>query len=121
MTIREIRTSEGLSQQAFGDKYQIPKRTIENWEQGSRKCPDYVINMIGRLSFMNTLGAITKLYKGINSEDILADIESNRLTEQTCRNGRTALWYINEGTEAAIYTDTLELLTEEEINEQLAD
>lgn len=32
MNIKEIRLISGLSQQAFSDKYKIPKRTIENWE-----------------------------------------------------------------------------------------
>lgn len=41
MTIREARISAGLSQQAMSDLMKIPKRTIENWEQGSRKCPEW--------------------------------------------------------------------------------
>jgi putative transcriptional regulator len=48
MTIKEMRTMLGLSQQAFGDKYGIPFRTIQNWEAGRRKCPDYVLNLLER-------------------------------------------------------------------------
>lgn len=49
MTIREIRQAAGLSQARFAAKYEIPLRTIENWESGSRKPPEYVIKMIERL------------------------------------------------------------------------
>lgn len=67
----------------------------------------------------NTLGAIKKLYQGINSTDVLADISNDVLTENTCRNGRTALWYLCGCEEVAIYTDTLEYLTEDEIKNEL--
>lgn len=67
----------------------------------------------------NTLGAIKKLYQGINSTDVLADIANDRLTENICVNGRYVIWYISEKEEAAIYTDTLEFLTEEEIQKEL--
>lgn len=51
MTIKELRASTGLSQQAFADKYGIPKKTIQNWEsQGKehRECPDYVKKLLER-------------------------------------------------------------------------
>lgn len=67
----------------------------------------------------NVLAAITKLYKEIGFEDVLNDIEHDYLTENTCRNGRDVLWYIDENHNVAIYEDTLEFLTEEEIEEQL--
>ena len=47
-TIKEIRKYTGLSQLKFSEKYGIPRRTIENWESGSRKCPDYVISLLER-------------------------------------------------------------------------
>lgn len=48
MTIKELRSITGLSQQAFSDKYNIPKRSIENWESGKRTPPEYVINLLER-------------------------------------------------------------------------
>lgn len=48
MTIKEIRALTGLSAQKFGDKYHIPLRTIQGWELGERKCPDYVIELLER-------------------------------------------------------------------------
>lgn len=46
MTIREMRILTGLSQQKFGDSLGVPLRTVQSWEAGERKCPDYVIKLI---------------------------------------------------------------------------
>ena len=46
--IREIRKISGLSQAKFGEKYGIPKRTIESWEMGERECPGYVLELLRR-------------------------------------------------------------------------
>ncbi len=48
MTIKEIRTITGLSQKKFGELYNIPARTIENWEGGQRTCPIYVQKLLER-------------------------------------------------------------------------
>ena len=48
MTIREMRALLGLTQVAFSEKYNIPKRTIENWETGKRECPQYVLELLER-------------------------------------------------------------------------
>lgn len=46
-SIKEIRQSTGLSQQKFGEAlYNIPRRTIQDWEQGLRTCPEYVAELI---------------------------------------------------------------------------
>lgn len=68
---------------------------------------------------MNVLGAIKKLYNRVNSHDVIEDIASDRLTENTCRNGRTVLWYMDENEDVAIYTDTLDFLTPEEVENEL--
>ncbi|MBR1445210.1 MAG: helix-turn-helix domain-containing protein [Firmicutes bacterium] len=53
MTIKEIRKLTNLSQADFAHKYDIPKRTIENWEteneKNKRECPPYVAKMLERL------------------------------------------------------------------------
>ena len=47
-TIKEIREYSGLSQAKFSEKYGIPKRSLENWESGIRKCPGYVVSLLER-------------------------------------------------------------------------
>ena len=46
MTIKEMRESLGMTQEMFSLVYNIPKRTIQNWESGMRKPPEYVIQML---------------------------------------------------------------------------
>ena len=45
-TIKEIRQSTGLSQAKFCEALNIPKRTLQDWEQGKRQCPGYVAELI---------------------------------------------------------------------------
>lgn len=47
-SIKEIRALTGLSQVKFGEKYRIPRRTIENWERGIAECPQYVVELLER-------------------------------------------------------------------------
>ena len=44
--IKETRISLGLTQKQLAEMLGIPKRTIENWEGGVNKCPDYVERLI---------------------------------------------------------------------------
>lgn len=44
--ILAIRAETGLSQVGFGAALGIPRRTIEAWETGIRKCPPYVVELI---------------------------------------------------------------------------
>ena len=46
--VRELRQRKGLTQERFCEVYGIPKRTLENWEQGSRKPPEYVVALLER-------------------------------------------------------------------------
>lgn len=46
LTIKQLRTLCSMTQQEFANFLQIPKRTIGNWETGTRKAPDYVRRLI---------------------------------------------------------------------------
>lgn len=46
MTIKQLRESTGLSQSKFAEKFHIPIGTLQHWEQGVRKPPEYVMYMI---------------------------------------------------------------------------
>ena len=41
MTIKEARQQAALTQKALSEWLDIPKRTIEDWEAGRRKCPNW--------------------------------------------------------------------------------
>ena len=46
MSLKELRLQTGLSQSKFASMFEIPVATLKDWEQGRRKPPIYVINMI---------------------------------------------------------------------------
>jgi DNA-binding transcriptional regulator YiaG len=48
MEIKDARIAAGMTQQEMSDKLGIPKRTIENWEGGVTKPPEYVKNLVLR-------------------------------------------------------------------------
>lgn len=44
--IRHARMKYGLTQTQLSDLTGVPMRTIQNWETGVRKCPEYVTKMV---------------------------------------------------------------------------
>lgn len=47
-TIKEIRETSGLSRAEFSRTYNIPVRTLEDWETEKRTCPQYVESLLER-------------------------------------------------------------------------
>ena len=45
-TIKEIRSSTGLSQVKFCEALNIPRRTLEDWEREKTTPPPYVVELI---------------------------------------------------------------------------
>lgn len=45
-SVLELRQMTGLSQTKFGEKYGIPMRTIQNWENGVNAAPEYVRRLL---------------------------------------------------------------------------
>lgn len=48
MSITEMRERLKVSRAEFSRRYNIPIRTLENWESGKSKCPDYVRQLLER-------------------------------------------------------------------------
>lgn len=46
MNIREMRKSLGDTQSEFAARYHIPFRTVQNWETGKRKPPEYMMKLL---------------------------------------------------------------------------
>ena len=46
MNIREMRTRLGDTQSEFAARYNIPFRTVQNWETGTRKPPEYITALL---------------------------------------------------------------------------
>ena len=54
--ISKIRESTGMSQSQFAEHYGISIRTLQDWEQGRREMPSYVLDMIELLVEENKAG-----------------------------------------------------------------
>ncbi|MCF0110322.1 MAG: helix-turn-helix domain-containing protein [Erysipelotrichaceae bacterium] len=46
MNVREMRMRLGDTQSEFAARYGIPFRTIQNWESGLRKPPEYILSLL---------------------------------------------------------------------------
>ena len=49
MDIQEFIKSSGMTHKQLSERFGIPKRTIEDWSRGVRKCPEYVVSMMMEL------------------------------------------------------------------------
>ena len=46
MEFKELRQQSGMTQKEFAEYFEIPKRTIENWDEGVRQCPEYLLKLM---------------------------------------------------------------------------
>lgn len=46
MDFKELRKQSGMNLTQFSRFFGIPYRTIQNWERGERKCPEYLIDLM---------------------------------------------------------------------------
>ena len=53
--LKNLRHAAGLTQQQLSAELGIPRRTLEDWESGRRKMPDYVLRLMGYWAEMNRL------------------------------------------------------------------
>ena len=44
--IIEIRQKSGYNRKDFCDEFDIPYRTVTEWERGTRNAPDYVLRLL---------------------------------------------------------------------------
>ncbi len=46
MNFKELREQSGMTRPEFSKYFEIPYRTVQDWELGNRVCPDYLIKLI---------------------------------------------------------------------------
>lgn len=46
MTFKELREKSGMNMTEFAKYFGIPYRTVQNWEMGERKCPEYLLELM---------------------------------------------------------------------------
>ena len=67
MTVKELRVKTGLSQSRFADRFGIPIRSVQHWEQGRQDPPSYVVSMIERILELEEL--CKQLNERLSKED----------------------------------------------------
>ena len=48
MTVEEMRTALNMTKRDFSNRYNIPYRTVQDWESGNRIPPEYVVELLER-------------------------------------------------------------------------
>lgn len=76
MNIKEIRSRTNLSAQKFGDKYGIPLRTIQDWERGERKPPEYVVDLLDRVVEMESIIPMVYVFEKYRDKGGTGSIET---------------------------------------------
>ena len=51
----ELRESTGMNRKKFCEYFEIPYRTVTEWERGTRKMPDYVLRLLAYKVKMDNL------------------------------------------------------------------
>lgn len=46
MTFKELREQSGMNMMKFAQYFGINYRTVQRWEYGERKCPEYLLNLL---------------------------------------------------------------------------
>lgn len=49
MTVKEMRALTGLSQSKFGSLFNIPTKTVQNWESERTHPPKYTVDMMEKI------------------------------------------------------------------------
>lgn len=42
----ELRSSTGMNRREFAEYFEIPYRTVQEWELGNRKMPEYLLRLM---------------------------------------------------------------------------
>ena len=74
--IKEIRVCEGLSQHAFAEKYGIPVRTLQEWEQKRSKPPLYFEKLLRNASINQPYPSIDELFAAYDGKYKAAEMSS---------------------------------------------
>ena len=87
MTVKELRKASGMSMKRFAEYFGIPYRTVQNWEAGVNKCPEYLLKLM-KYNLENE-GLISKEppkgYILIKKDELLAAEDPLRLINERIR------------------------------------
>lgn len=73
MDIKKLRIRTRMTQREFAEYFNIPKRTIENWESGKRTPPPYVVELIEYKIRKEKLGMLRLVEKDHGESKVLVE------------------------------------------------
>ena len=66
----ELRNSTGMSRKEFCAYFEIPYRTLQDWELGNRKMPDYLLRLMAyKIEMEKLVGSKNVEKNGDNDDD----------------------------------------------------
>lgn len=77
--LKKLRDKTGLSRKSFAESLGIPLRTVEDWEAGCRKMPEYLLRLISykvRIEQLHSDKSISEENKKIN---VICDAEGKKV------------------------------------------
>ncbi len=61
--IKELRESTGMNRREFCEYFQIPYRTVTEWERDNRHAPEYVVRLLEYYIRIENLNKTEKKYE----------------------------------------------------------
>ena len=74
--IKKLRDATGLSRKVFSEQFQIPVRTLEDWEFNRRRPPEYVVRL---LEYKICMERDIQKREGHCHADIIKDADGNKI------------------------------------------
>lgn len=111
MDIKKLRIRTRMTQKEFAKYFNIPQRTIENWEGGQRKPPPYVVELIKYKIEKERLGMLKLVEKDHGEEKVLMEGYLDDIVQYLKDNDEIYTWILDEDPNAEMPCfDSIEVL-----------
>ena len=122
MDIKKLRIMARMTRREFAEYFNIPKRTIENWEGGQRTPPVYVVELIKYKIEKERLGMLRLVEKDHGKEKVLMEGYLNDIVQYLKDNDKIYTWILDEDPNAEMPCfDSIEVLQDLEYELAKAD
>lgn len=88
MSFKELRISSGMNKTEFAKYFNVPYRTIQNWDAGVRECPEYLMELM-EYKLNNERKGGTEMTKERQIEILMKDRCSKSEAEAYIKRGCT--------------------------------
>lgn len=67
-TLIQLRRKTGMNKKQFAEYFGIPYRTLQDWELGNRKMPEYLYRLMAYKVEMEKIGQAKEKGEGVNGQ-----------------------------------------------------